>query len=176
MYFNHVKVKDISDRTKVPVETIRVWIWKKGWTDKRDREARMVMEEIASRKKGQLWRIQELLLDGIEAGLEKEIKRGINPKDLPKYADMAANLDKLLRLTHNMATDIKEERHTHAHAHFKLTDRQNIMKIIQADPMLSLEMNTAVEEAKKEEDPKRVISMEQLHAEQALERELDESE
>lgn len=147
LFNTYFTLDEIGAEIDVPAETVRTWAKTGDWYKKRRLICDEAAAEVAEKKKGQLRKISTLLLDGLEKAIEKEVKKGLDPKQLARYASMATDFDKLMRLAHGQATDIKEERHLHAHGHLKLTEKSTIAKIINSDPMMRLNYEEQADEA-----------------------------
>jgi uncharacterized protein YjcR len=148
MYFKHIPVKTISLETGVPTNTIHSWGNTRKWPAKRKLMQTEAIKEITEKKKGHLLRITDLCVEGLEKVVEAKVRGGKNldMQDAKFFASIIGDIEKVYRLTMNQATDIKEDRQISTQ--LNLTDKTNIMKVINNDPMVSLK-NLQIEEKEK---------------------------
>jgi hypothetical protein len=88
-----------------------------------------------------------MCVDGLERVIEAKLRtRNLDMQDAKFFASIVGDLENIFRLTNNQPTSISENRQLTANVN--LTDKKNIMKIIQGDPMVELTLEQE-EKAKK---------------------------
>jgi hypothetical protein len=152
LYYKHLPAPQISEETGVPVATVRSWATNGKWTVKRNLAQKELIHEITEKKRGHLIRITDMCVEGLERVIETKLRsRDLDMQDAKFFASIVGDLENIFRLSNNQPTSISENRQLTANVN--LTDKKNIMKIIQGDPMVELALEH-------DEEPKKVEVLE----------------
>ncbi len=135
LYMANWPYKKICNEIKLNYGTLVSWVQRGKWAQLRKENAELLAVDI---RDANIAGISQIAHDVIE-GLSKAIRRdagstGFKTKDIPAYAAILANLDKLCRLNHGLPTSISEERSKRAQFVMPMDQLKNITQLKISDP------------------------------------------
>lgn len=154
LYMANWPYKKICSEIKLPYGTLLTWITRGNWSELRRQNAEILATDIRDANIAGISQIAHDVIDGLSKAIRRDSgSNGFKTKDIPAYAAILANLDKLCRLNHGLPTSISEERSKRAQFVLPMDQLKNITQVKVHDPFaVEAEKDEAINEPKSPTD------------------------
>ncbi len=135
LYMANWPYKKICKEINLNYGTLISWVTRGNWPRIRRENAELLATDIRDANIAGISQIAHDVIDGLSKAIRRDAgSTGFKTKDIPAYAAILANLDKLCRLNSGLPTSISEERSKRAQFVMPMDQLKNITQLKIQDP------------------------------------------